>query len=83
MSYTQIESRLWDVQMCLVRYGWPFDAAEDMLAPLRWYIWTGRASIVFLHRFCDAKAFVVARVLEKGGSYDEVIARLKKKLEVE
>ena len=83
MSYTQIDSRLWDVQMWLVRQGWSFDTALGMVDPLRWYIWTGRASIDFLHRFCDAKVFVIGRQLQKGGSYDEVIARVKKKLEVE
>lgn len=81
MSYTLIESRLWDVQTWLARR-YTVDTAEGILAPLRWYIWTGRASVPFLRAYCEAKTFVIGRILIKGGSYDEIIARLKKRLEV-
>lgn len=47
------------------------------LAPLSYYIHTGRASTEFLHKLVDAKPFMIARALMKGGSYDEAISRVK------
>ena len=47
------------------------------LAPLSYYVATGRASTEFLHKLVDAKPFMIARVLMKGGSYDEAMGRVK------
>ena len=60
------------------RYG--VDAAYRLISPLEWYVNTGRASVEFLHRFYDAKPFVVARVLCAGGSDQEIVDHLKVKL---
>jgi hypothetical protein len=58
------------------RYG--IDQAERDLAPLAWYINTGRASTDFIKLLSQAKPFMVARRLHDGGSYDEVIRRVKR-----
>lgn len=47
------------------------------LAPLKHYVSTGRASTEFLHKLVNAKPFMIARELRKGGSYDEAIERVK------
>jgi len=79
MSATAIDNKLWEVYSYMMhRVG--VDAASRMMSPLNWYINTGRASGEFLRAFCSAKAFVMARVLAKGGSDDEIIQRLKAKL---
>lgn len=71
-----IECGLWSIERTLLwKYGTQ-QAKQDM-APLSWYISTGRASVDFIRRLLYAKPFMVARKLHKGGSYDEVIERVK------
>lgn len=82
MSYTKIENFLYEIEHYLMeKYG--CDAAYRELSPLKWYITTGRASAPFLHSLLESKPFVIARLLHKGGSDDEVISRLKAKLNIE
>lgn len=79
MSYTAIDNKLWDVRKWLMnRYG--VDASARMIDPLTWYIDTGRASVDFLRRLCEAKTFVVGRLLAKEGSIDETINRIKARI---
>ena len=81
-SYTSIDNQLWDVKLYMMKeYG--CDQANALFAPLEWYVNTSRASVPFLRWFVQAKPFVVARVLAKGGSYDDAINALKKKAGVE
>ena len=73
---TSIECALWNVEKDLLwKYGTQ-QAKQDM-APLEWYISTGRASVDFIRHLIYAKPFMVARKLHNGGSYDEVIERVK------
>ena len=77
VDYFSIEQYLWFVHANLIdKYG-TLVASND-LAPLEWYIQTGRASTDFVRTLMKAKPFMVARKLHKGGSYDEVINRVKK-----
>jgi len=57
------------------RYG--VDQAYRDIALLTWYINTGRASVEFLRNLIESKAYLIARRLHKGGSDDEVLARLR------
>ena len=66
--YLQIERYLW-------RYG--VDQASRDLAPLRWYIDTGRASNDFIKACAMAKPFMIGRKLHQGGSYQEVVQRIR------
>lgn len=76
ISATTIDTMLWHIQRELMhRYG--CDRAARDIAPLRWYIDTGRASADFLRSLFAAKPFMVARKLHMGGSDEEVIARVK------
>ena len=76
LSSTTIETGLWHIQRHLIdKYG--IDQAERDMAPLQWYISTGRASMQFLHALLDAKQFMVARKLHEGGSDQEVIDRIR------
>ena len=71
-----VETGLWHIQ----RYGlqhYGVDAAAQDIAPLKWYINTGRASVEFIRMVLTAKPFMVARKLHEGGSYDDVIKRVK------
>lgn len=75
LSSTSIDSALWSIELYLMRrYG--CDAAAREIAPLRWYIGTGRASVSFLHGLLEAKTFMVARKLHEGGSDETVIRRV-------
>ena len=79
LSYTSIDSVLWSVQFHLMRkYG--CDTAARDVAPLRWYINTGRASVSFLKALVNAKPFMVARKLHQGGSDDAMIKRVSEYL---
>jgi len=76
-----VNDHLWKVRCYLMkRHG--VDAADRIIDPLEWYISTGRASGEFLRKFVGAKPFVIGRVLEKGGTHEEAVARVKAKLRI-
>lgn len=71
-----VESGLWQIQRYLMkRYG--VDQSSQDISPLSWYIVTGRASVDFIRAVLTAKPFMIARKLHEGGTYDEVIRRVK------
>ena len=77
ISYEVVDRVVWEIQRHLMwQYG--TDQAVVDISPLTWYINTGRASTDFLRALVQAKPFMIARRLHKGGSHDEVIARIKK-----
>ena len=77
VNATTIDTGLWTIQRCLMnKYG--VDTARRDMEPLKWYIETGRASVTFIASLLDAKPFMIARILHKGGSYDDVLKRIKK-----
>lgn len=81
VSATSIEEYLWKVQHYLMlRHG--ASVAAFSVAPLRWYVDTGRASLPFLHALLAAKPFMIARRLHEGqyGSYDRAIEIIKEYL---
>lgn len=82
ISNIAVEGRLLDIRLYLDRkYG--YDETAQDIAPLSWYIGTGRASLDFLRAFMVAKPFMVARKLHLGGSYEEVIRRIKEYIKYE
>ena len=54
------------------------DSANRDIQDIQWYINTGRASTEFMRKLYNVKIFVIARILHKGGSTEEVINRIKK-----
>lgn len=77
VNATTIGNFLWETeQRLMLAYG--CDAAEREIAPLKWYINTGRASTAFLKKLFAAKPFMVARKLHMGGSDEEIIKRIRK-----
>ena len=82
VSATVIDATLWEITVALMkRHG--TDAAFREIAPLNWYIGTGRASTEFLKRLAAAKPFMIARKLHAGGSDDEIIRRVETYLGIE
>ena len=82
MSKEKTENALWSIRKYLMhKHG--CDMAEYDIQALEWYIDTGRASVDFLKAFHSAKPFMIGRLLHKGGSYDEIISRVKKYIGVE
>lgn len=83
VNATSIEALLWSIQCELMqRHG--VDAAAREIAPLRWYVQTGRASVDFIKALARKSPCMVARRLHKGrrrlhkgGSDAEVIQRIK------
>jgi len=72
INYMAIDSAVWNIKAILMRkYG--SAAADRDIAPLAWYITTGRASTGFLHLLLEAKPFMIARKLHQAGSYDDAI----------
>lgn len=77
VNATTIDTGLWAIQRCLMnKYG--IDTARRDMEPLKWYIETGRASTPFIASLLDARPWMIARMLHKGGSYDAVLKRIKK-----
>ena len=71
-----IDCGLWAIERYLIqKYG--CDTASRDMQPLRWYVDTGRASMLFLSRLFICKPFMIARLLHDGGSYDEAIMRVQ------
>ena len=82
MSSTKIDTMLWHIQREIMeRHG--VSASERMIAPLKWYINTGRASTAFLSALYEARPVLIARDCAKGGSYEEVINRICKRIKFE
>lgn len=76
ISPVAVETGLWHIQRCIMqKHG--IDQSYEDIAPLAWYISTGRASCDFIRAVLTAKPFMVARKLHMGGTYDEVIQRIK------
>ena len=71
-----IDTCIWNIKKVLMeKYG--CTAADREIAPLVWYINTGRASTLFLEKLINAKAYMIARRLHAGGSDMEIIDRIK------
>lgn len=71
-----IDGCIWNIKKVLMeKYGTM--AADREIAPLVWYIETGRASTPFLEKLIAKKPYIVARRLHAGGSDMEIIARVK------
>lgn len=74
--WNRIDDYIWKVQKNLMdKYG--VNEAERDIDPLKWYIYTGRASTGFINLLLCAKPFMIARKLHMGGSVDEAIDRIK------
>lgn len=82
VSATVIDATLWEITVALMRrYG--SDVAFREIAPLNWYVGTGRASTEFLRRLAAAKPFMIARKLHVGGADDEIIRGIETYLGLE
>ena len=71
-----VETGLWHIQRYIMQH-WGVDQSYQDIAPLAWYINTGRAAPDFIRAVLTAKPFMVGRKLHEGGTYDEVIQRIK------
>lgn len=71
----RIDNALWAIEKYLMsKYG--VDAARRDTDPIKWYIYTGRASAEVERKLINAKPYMVGRLLHRGGSYDEAIERV-------
>ena len=76
VSRNTIDTCVWNIKKVLMeKYGTM--AADREIAPLVWYIETGRASTPFLEKLIAKKPYIVARRLHAGGSDMEIIAHIK------
>ena len=76
INRVSIETGLWHIQRYLMgKYG--VDQSYQDIAPLSWYIGTGRASVDFIRAVLTAKPYMIGRKLHEGGTYDEVLQRVK------
>lgn len=82
IDYLSIDNYLFDVRLALQKKHC-IDEAIALVDPLQWYITTGRASVLFLHRLVAVRPFMVARRLEASGSVDEVMDRIRKLIGME
>lgn len=80
VSATNIENAILDIRLALeLKEG--CRAADRLISPLTYYIFTGRAPVDFLRWFVNEKPATVARILAKGGADEAVIRALKAKAE--
>ena len=83
MCKSEINEYLWQVKYYLMKH-YGVDQAVLEAYPLRWYVYTGRASAEFLRKMLAVKPFVIARILHKGfssGSDDETLGKIKARVE--
>ena len=59
----------------------PWVFGTEPVYPLRWYVATGRASAPFMKSMLTIRPDVIARLLLKGGSDQEVMDRIKAKVQ--
>lgn len=79
ITRTTIDTCLWHIQReDMNRHG--ATAAERDMYPLVWYINTGRASLEFLRCLVAARPVLIARDLHKGGSTDEILDRVFRRI---
>lgn len=79
ISDLAVETYIWKTHRKLIpTYG--IDESWRIISPLTWYIRTGRASCDFLRSLMTTKHYLIARDCAKGGSTDEVINRICKRL---
>lgn len=77
----RLYNALWNIEKYMMqKYG--VDAAQREIDPLKWYIYTGRAPLAFLYGIEAARPFMIARILHKGGSYNEALDRIKAYLKI-
>lgn len=73
------DAYIWAVEKYLMqKYG--VDAMYRIIDPLTWYINTGRASVSFLQLLVQTKPFIIDRILAKGGSHDDVVRNIRKRI---
>lgn len=84
ISYWAVDDGLYQIKKALMRTkGLCLDDASIIMAPLYWYVGTGRASLDFLRALLNAKPYMIARKLYEGGADEEVIQRIRAYLQEE
>lgn len=75
MNCNTIDEYLWKVELYLMKkFG--CDRAKQDIAPLVWYIRTGRAPSAWLRLLMEKWPYNVAKILHNGGSYAEALTRV-------
>ena len=76
LSFTDIQDGLWRIELYLMqRYG--IDTARQDMYPLVWYVNTDRASAAWIRVLLSCKPYMIARILHRGGSIDDVIRNVE------
>lgn len=75
MNMYDVDNYVWKVFRILLR-DFPWNDAENLVSPVRWYIRTGRAPWEWCKLLTAAKPFMVARRLRDGGTYEEALTRV-------
>lgn len=65
----------------LNRQDLPWRFGTEPVYPLRWYIASGRASSPFIRKLLSIRPDVIARILISGGSDQEIVSRIKARIE--
>ena len=79
ISSTGIDNYLWDVRT-VTRNTLGVDNGDRVMYPLTYYIFTGRASLDFLHKLIEVSPARIARLLMGGGSDDYIMDRIKRSI---
>lgn len=81
-TYWGIDDYIYAVQQYMVTKGMFLDDAIRETYALSWWISTGRAGAESISRLLQKQPFVIARVLMKGGSIQEQVDNIKRKIGV-
>lgn len=77
-----IENQMYRIRLWLqMRHG--TRQGDVYMSPVEWWINTGRASTPFLKAFCKADYHAIGRILEKGGSDQEVVKKLLRRFRLD
>lgn len=78
-NYAGLEAYTHDVKMFLAKkHG--IDAAERMIDPLTWWVFTGRATLTECKALVEKRPYVIGKILEKGGTINNQVDAIKRKI---
>ena len=82
-SYSGLEYYMTDVWRYLCKKN-GVTAADRILAPLEWWIKTGRANLSECKALIEKKPYIIGRVLSDldGKPYDEILTAIRQKISI-
>ena len=78
ICWNNIDRYIWEVTLAMQKHcACGISTAESLAYPLKWYVYTGRASCDFLRLLVKTNPHMIARALADNGTSDELMEKVK------